>query len=68
VTVTSTAVGDLGGLRPPFCLLIETPRLRLVVFLTAEPIGMQDLWAEEFTRRRSLDTGSWITRAWQRCG
>ena len=26
---------------------------------------MQDLWAEEFALRRSVGTGSWITRAWQ---
>jgi RimJ/RimL family protein N-acetyltransferase len=39
--------------------------LPLAVFLGAEPIGMQDLWAQEFARRRSAGTGSWITRARQ---
>jgi RimJ/RimL family protein N-acetyltransferase len=39
--------------------------LPLAVFLAAEPIGMQDLWAEEFALRRSVGTGSWMTRAWQ---
>lgn len=39
--------------------------LPLAVFLAAEPAGMQDLWAEEFARRRSVGTGSWITRTGQ---
>ena len=39
--------------------------LPLAVFLGAEPIGMQDLWAEDFAARRSVGTGSWITRARQ---
>jgi RimJ/RimL family protein N-acetyltransferase len=39
--------------------------LPLAVFLAAEPIGMQDLWAEEFAQRRSAGTGSWITLARQ---
>jgi RimJ/RimL family protein N-acetyltransferase len=39
--------------------------LPLAVFLAAEPIGVQDLWAEEFAQRRSVGTGSWITRARQ---
>jgi RimJ/RimL family protein N-acetyltransferase len=30
--------------------------LPLVVFLAAEPVGMQDLWAEEFAQRRSVGT------------
>ena len=33
--------------------------------LAAEPVGMQDVWAEEFAQRRSVGTGSWITRARQ---
>lgn len=45
-----------------------TWHLPLAVFLGAEPIGMQDLWAEEFALRRSVGTGLWITRAWQGCG
>jgi len=39
--------------------------LPLAVFLAAEPVGMQDLWAEEFARRRSVGPGSWITRTRQ---
>jgi RimJ/RimL family protein N-acetyltransferase len=39
--------------------------LPLAVFLAAEPIGIQDLWAEEFAVRRSVGTGAWITRARQ---
>jgi RimJ/RimL family protein N-acetyltransferase len=39
--------------------------LPLAVFLAAEPVGMQDLWAEEFAQRRSVGTGSWITRTRQ---
>ncbi len=42
--------------------------LPLAVFADAEPIGMQDLWAEEFALRRSVGTGSWVTRARQRSG
>jgi hypothetical protein len=33
--------------------------LPLAVFAAAEPIGVQDLWAEEFALRRSVSTGSW---------
>ncbi|HET9974756.1 MAG TPA: GNAT family N-acetyltransferase [Streptosporangiaceae bacterium] len=39
--------------------------LPLAVFLAAEPVGVQDLWAQEFARRRSVGTGSWITRTRQ---
>jgi RimJ/RimL family protein N-acetyltransferase len=42
--------------------------LPLAVLLAAEPIGVQDLWAQEFAQRRSVGTGSWITRARQGCG
>ena len=42
--------------------------LPLAVFLAAEPVGMQDLWAEEFALRRSVGTDSWITRARQGSG
>jgi RimJ/RimL family protein N-acetyltransferase len=42
--------------------------LPLAVFLAAEPVGMQDLWAEEFSQRRSVSTGSWVTRATQGLG
>jgi RimJ/RimL family protein N-acetyltransferase len=36
--------------------------LPLTVFVGAGPVGIQDLWAEEFAQRRSVGTGSWITR------
>jgi RimJ/RimL family protein N-acetyltransferase len=39
--------------------------LPLAVFLADEPVGMQNLWAEEFAHRGSVGTGSWITRARQ---
>jgi RimJ/RimL family protein N-acetyltransferase len=39
--------------------------LALTVFLADEPIGMQDLWAEDFAQRRSVSTGSWITQTRQ---
>lgn len=39
--------------------------LPLAVFLADEPVGVQDLWAEEFAQRRSVGTGSWVTRARQ---
>lgn len=42
--------------------------LPLAVFLAGEPVGVQDLWAEEFALRRSVGTGSWITRARQGSG
>ena len=42
--------------------------LPLAVFLAGEPVGVQDLWAEEFAKRRSVGTGSWVTRARQGLG
>ena len=42
--------------------------LPLAVFLAGEPIGVQNLWAEEFTSRRSVGTGSWVTRTRQGLG
>lgn len=42
--------------------------LPLAVFLAGEPVGVQDLWAEEFALRRSVGTGSWITRVRQGSG
>ena len=42
--------------------------LPLAIFLAGEPVGMQDLWAEDFTVRRSVASGSWITRARQSRG
>ena len=46
----------------------ESWHLPLAVFLGDEPAGVQELWANDFARRRSVGTGSWITRAWQRRG
>ena len=42
--------------------------LPLAVFLNGEPAGVQELWAKDFTRRRSVGTGAWITRSRQRRG
>jgi RimJ/RimL family protein N-acetyltransferase len=39
--------------------------LPLAVFLSDDLIGVQDLWAEEFAVRRSVGTGSWVTRTRQ---
>jgi RimJ/RimL family protein N-acetyltransferase len=39
--------------------------LPLAVFLAGEPVGMQDLWAEDFAVRRSVGSGSWVTRGRQ---
>ena len=39
--------------------------LALAVFLAGEPIGLQDLWAEDFAVRKSIASGSSITRARQ---
>ena len=46
---------QLAGLWPQF-------GLPLAVFLAGEPVGGQDLWAEDFAARRSVASGSWITR------
>jgi RimJ/RimL family protein N-acetyltransferase len=46
----------------------ESWHLPLAVFLGDEPAGVQELWANDFARRRSVGTGSWITRARQRRG
>ena len=39
--------------------------LPLAVFADGEPIGRQDLFADDFRRVRSVGTGSWLTRSCQ---
>jgi RimJ/RimL family protein N-acetyltransferase len=39
--------------------------LPLAVYLGGRPVGVQDMWASDFARVRSVGTGSWITRAEQ---
>jgi RimJ/RimL family protein N-acetyltransferase len=39
--------------------------LPLAIYLDGQPIGVQDLWATDFARLRSVGTGSWISRAEQ---
>jgi RimJ/RimL family protein N-acetyltransferase len=43
----------------------ESWHLPLTVYLDGRPIGIQDIWASDFARLRSVGTGSWITRAEQ---
>jgi RimJ/RimL family protein N-acetyltransferase len=42
--------------------------LLLGIFAGGHAIGMQSLWASDFSRLRSVGTGSWISRAEQRRG
>jgi RimJ/RimL family protein N-acetyltransferase len=35
--------------------------LPLAIYLDGRPIGIQDMWANDFARVRSVGTGSWIT-------
>jgi RimJ/RimL family protein N-acetyltransferase len=39
--------------------------LPLTIYLDRQPIGSQDLWADDFARLRTVGTGSWITRTRQ---
>jgi RimJ/RimL family protein N-acetyltransferase len=39
--------------------------LPLAVYLEKRPIGVQDIWAADFGRLRSVGTGSWISRGEQ---
>jgi RimJ/RimL family protein N-acetyltransferase len=39
--------------------------LPLAIYLDGQPIGVQDLWATDFARLRSVGTGSWISQAEQ---
>lgn len=43
----------------------ESWHLPLAVYLDGRPIGIQDIWASDFARLRSVGTGSWITRTEQ---
>ncbi len=43
----------------------ESWHLPLAVFLGGRPVGVQDLWANDFARVRSVGTASWITRGEQ---
>jgi RimJ/RimL family protein N-acetyltransferase len=43
----------------------ESWHLLLAVFTDDEPIGVQNMWADDFARCRSVGTGSWITRSRQ---
>lgn len=43
----------------------ESWHLLLVVFAGGEPVGVQNMWADDFARCRSVGTGSWITRSRQ---
>ena|SRR5271154_2928424 len=40
----------------------ESLHLPLAVYLDGRPVGVQDVWASDFARVRSVGTGSWITR------
>jgi RimJ/RimL family protein N-acetyltransferase len=39
--------------------------LPLAVYLDGQPVGIQDMWASDFARLRSVGTASWITRSEQ---
>jgi len=43
----------------------ESWHLLLAVFADGEPIGVQNIWADDFARCRSVGTGSWITSSRQ---
>lgn len=43
----------------------ESWHLALAVYMDDEPVGVQDIWADDFVRARSVGTGSWITRSRQ---
>ena len=43
----------------------ETWHLSLAVYMDDEPVGVQDIWANDFFRARSVGTCSWITRSRQ---
>jgi len=43
----------------------ESWHLPLAVFLAGTPIGVQDIWANDFAHIRSVGTGSWISRSEQ---
>ncbi|HEX6525719.1 MAG TPA: GNAT family protein [Streptosporangiaceae bacterium] len=43
----------------------ESWHLPLAIYLDGQPIGIQDMWASDFARLRSVGTGSWVTRSEQ---
>ncbi len=43
----------------------ESWHLPLAIYLDGRPIGIQDMWASDFARIRSVGTGSWVTRSEQ---
>jgi len=40
-------------------------RLKFAVYLVGTPIGVQDIWAEEFATNRAVTTGSWLNIDYQ---
>jgi RimJ/RimL family protein N-acetyltransferase len=42
--------------------------LPLAVFVDRQPVGVQEVSATDFATRRTVDTGSWLGRGWQRQG
>jgi len=46
----------------------ESWHLPLAICLGGRPIGVQDVWANDFAHVRSVGTGSWISRPEQGCG
>jgi RimJ/RimL family protein N-acetyltransferase len=43
----------------------ESWHLPLAIFRGGEPVGIQDMWADDFAHARSVGTGSWVSRAVQ---
>lgn len=43
----------------------ESWYLTMAVYMDDEPVGVQNIWANDFARARSVGTGSWITRSRQ---
>jgi RimJ/RimL family protein N-acetyltransferase len=43
----------------------ERWNLPLVAFADGRPVGMQTIRSERFAETRTVDTGSWLGRAWQ---
>lgn len=46
----------------------EDWRLSFAAIASGRPIGVQELWAQDFSHRRSVSTGSWIGMEFQRHG
>jgi RimJ/RimL family protein N-acetyltransferase len=60
------------GMQHYWRLRVETSpaawSLPMAVFVDGEPIGVQNLMAKDFTRARSVETGSWLARPFQGTG